>query len=183
MSSFVLYLREIEMVMSEVVNIKRFRENASRNGICEDLARAWDSCANKKQLMDVALCIQGIDYMAYSIAAGWGISSSEIQSQFGSFNNGRYRHLNQKGYSTTMYCGFSGKVMVDTTALLIIDCDIELDIPSWHICEIYATGQCKIRLKGKGRCVVIAYGAEENISVDVQDTRLQYKRLNKGYKD
>lgn len=171
------------MAMLETVNIKDFRRNADENGICEGLAREWDSCSNKKQLMDVALCVQGIDYLAYAISAGWGISPSEIQSKFGSFNNGRYVYRSPKGYSTTMYCGFSGKVLVETTALLLIDCDIELDIPSWHICEIYATGSCNIRLKGKGRCVVIAYGGEEKISVEVLDQRLQYKRLNKDYKD
>ena len=47
--------------------------------------------------MDVALCVQGIDYLAYAISAGWGISPSEIQSKFGSFNNGRYVYRVRKG--------------------------------------------------------------------------------------
>ena len=181
---YVLYLREIvEMDMSEIVDIKRFRENADREGICKELSRQWDRCANKKQLMDVALCAQGLDYMAYSIAAGWGISPREIQSKFGSFNNGRYVYYSPAGYTSTMYCGFAGMVSVETTALLVIDCDIELDIPSWHICEVYATGRSRLRLKGGGRCVVIAYGSAENIEVEVLDKRLQYKRLNKDNKD
>lgn len=169
--------------MLDKVDIKAFRRNATERGICDALAREWDSCTNKKQLMDVALCIQGIDYLAYAISAGWGISPSEIRAKFGSFNNGRYIHTSPSGYTTTMYCGFSGKIIVETTALLLIDCDIELDIPSWHICEVYATGECNIRLRGKGRCVVIAYGDESKTTVDVLDRRLQYKRLNKENKD
>ena len=41
------------MAMLETVNIKDFRRNADENGICEGLAREWDSCSNKKQLRDL----------------------------------------------------------------------------------------------------------------------------------
>ena len=161
-----------------MVTLNQFRHNANENGICEDKARVWDNCGNKKDLMDLALSAQGLDYVANAVGKGWGISPNVIKDKFGSFNNGRYVYNSPTGYRTAMYCGYKGKVLCELTALLIIDSDIELELPSYAICELYVTGKSTITLRGGGRCKVRAYGVSDDIKVT--NYGVDYRRIDKN---
>lgn len=148
-----------------MITLGQFRDNADKNGICVDKAHVWDNCGNKKELMDLALSAQGLDYVANAIGQGWGISPRLIMDKFGSFNNGRYVYRSPRGYTTAMYCGYRGKLICELTAMLIIDSDIEIEIPSYCICELYVTGVTKITLTGSGRCKVRVYGDSTEVDV------------------
>lgn len=161
-----------------MVTLSQFRENANREGICVDKAHIWDRCTNKKDLMDLALSAQGLDYVANAVSKGWGISPNVIKDKFGSFNNGRYVYNSPTGYRTAMYCGYKGKVLCELTALLIIDSDIELELPSYAICELYVTGKSTITLRGSGRCKVRVYGVSEDIKVT--NYGVDYRRIDKN---
>ena len=161
-----------------MITLNQFRDNANMKGICADKARIWDNCGNKKDLMDLALSAQGLDYVANAVGQGWGISADVIRSKFGSFNNGRYVFHSRSGYKTAMYCGFNGKILVELTAYLIIDSDMDIDIPSYCICELYVAGKCNIRLFGSGRCKVKAYGNHDDITVENKGV-VDYKRVDR----
>ena len=161
-----------------MITLNQFRDNANIKGICEDKARVWDNCGNKKELMDLALSAQGLDYVANAVGQGWGISADVIRNKFGSFNNGRYVFQSRSGYKTAMYCGFKGRIIGELTAYLIIDSDIDIDIPSYCICELYVTGKCNITLHGSGRCKVRAYGISDDIKVT--NYGVDYRRIDRN---
>ena len=163
-----------------MIDLKQFRSNASVNGICDEYAILWDNSGSKKHLVDLAFSMKGIDYICDAIAKGWGISPQYICNKFGAYINGKYLYDNK--YTSTLYCMYNGDIECDTTALTLIDCKVVVTIPEYHICEIYATGNTEIRLKGKGSVVVIAYGDAKDVVV-IADENIHYKRIQKKDRD
>lgn len=164
-----------------MVGLKQFRENARLDGLCSEYSLKWDNCKSKKALMDVCLDAKGIDYLCDSIAKGWGISPDIISEKFKAYINGRYVYENK--YTSTLFCQYKGEIECDTTALTLVECDVDVFIPEYHICEIYATGKTNIHLHGNGRVVVIAYGNADDVVVTKESEHLQYKRIQKKEKD
>jgi hypothetical protein len=165
-----------------MIDLSSFRKNASERGICSEKASIWDKCTNKKDLMDLALSAQGMDYICDSIAKGWGISPSYIAERFKGFNNGRYVYYSPTGYKTAMYCGYRGMFLCELTALMVIDSEMDITIPDYHICEIYAVGNTHLRLHGKGRCRVLVYGDDDSVKIDA-DSSVVFTRKQKRDRD
>ena len=163
-----------------MINLEQYRENADKNNLCAEYSKTWDACKSNKQIIDMALGVKGIDYLCDTIAKGWGISPEIISERFKSFINGKYIS-NQKGYTSKMYCRFSGEINADTTILALIDCDVNVCLPSSGISEIYCTGVCHIHVSGKGRAVFVCYGNPDNILVT--GTCENMKRINKKNRD
>ena len=67
------------------ITLSEFRRQADKHGICE-MSAEWDNCKSKKQLIDIALSIRGIEYIAKAISEGWGIDADTICREFASFN-------------------------------------------------------------------------------------------------
>lgn len=156
-----------------MVTLEQFKENAKRQGICEML-NDWDSAKSKKQLMDIALSIRGIEYLTRSIAEGWGISPSVIEEEFAPFLNGGYKRY-ANGYSSSVYCGYRGDtIKIDTTVTLVIGYNgiiIPPVIGELHLCN------SNVRLQGDG--AVVAYLYNSNIvSSDKCEVRI---KENKKY--
>lgn len=160
--------------------IETYRENAQKNGLCAEWAEKWDNCQSKKQYISMALSVKGMDYVCDTYAKGWGIASNVIYKSFNRFINGRYIYEGE-GYTSKMYCLFRNKIIADTTAIILIDCVCDIEIPENHICEIYVTGKCELNISGKGRCVCICYGEESNIVIN--NECMNFKRINKKNRD
>lgn len=165
----------------EVIDIKTYRANAAKENLCQEFTRIWDSCKTSKELMDMALCSKGCDYICDSIAKGWGISPSYISKKFKYLINGNYVSK-QHGYESEMFCQYKGLVIARTTNIVLIDCDMEITIPKFFRCDIYVSGKSNIRLKGNGEAVLICYGDESNISHSFE-AGMKVKRLNKKERD
>lgn len=164
-----------------MVDLRQFRENARKDGLCSEYSQKWDNCSSKKQIMDMCLGVKGVDYLCDAYAKGWGISASELNTKFNPFINGKYKFNNGK-YTSALYCRYNGTIMAETTLLTFVDCDVCVNVPRFNICKIYATGKTKIKLIGDGECIVVAYGKEEDVVV-TSDTRIRYKRLQKKDRD
>ena len=164
-----------------MVNLEQFRENAREERICDRYAERWDSAGSKKGLMDLALSSQGADFVCDGIAKGWGISAEEISRRFGKYINGRYVYEDESGYSSVMYCGYEGSIDVDTTLLVLIDSDVVLSIPDWHVCDVYASGKVGISVVGGGRVRLIAYGDAGDVVVDSIDSGCRFRRIQKNH--
>lgn len=123
-----------------MTELGQFRAMADKHGICE-MAREWDACKSKKQLMDLALSIRGIQYLWKSMGEGWGLSSDYIYTEFKPFiNRGVVR--SQGGYTSSIHCkptlNDNMGMIVNETATLIIDMkEGNIVVPENHICEIY----------------------------------------------
>lgn len=119
-----------------MTGLGQFRVMAEKHGICE-MAREWDACKSKKQLMDLALTIRGTQYLWKAMREGWGPSQELIQNEFAPFINGGYIRR-QDGYTSAIYCGVNpNEITVDTTVALIIGHKGDIIIPRNHLCEIY----------------------------------------------
>lgn len=123
-----------------MVTLDDFKANAKTHGIC-DMVSQWDNAKSKKQLMDIALSIRGIQYIAEAIARGWGISPDVISKEFSAFLNGKYIR-NQNGYTSCVYCSPPDKeIIIDTTAALIIDFNGIIKVDR-HISELHVVKSC-----------------------------------------
>lgn len=118
-----------------MIGLDEFKINAKKHGICK-MVRDWDKATNKKQLIDLALSIRGIEYLAKSISEGWGLSPDYIAEEFAAFNDGQYvRDLD--GYTTCFYCLYDKpEIEISTTATLIIDYNGVINVCR-PICELY----------------------------------------------
>lgn len=164
-----------------MVDLRQFRENARKDGLCAEYSEIWDNCSSKKQIMDMCLGSKGVDYLCDAYAKGWGISSSEIYSKFKPFINGNYTFNNSK-YTSSLYCRYKGSLIASTTLLTFVDSDVTITIPKYSICKVYATGKTNIELKGGGECIVVAYGNDDDVKV-VSKEAVRYKRLQKKDRD
>lgn len=152
--------------------LQRFKEDAKLKGACCAYMEKWDKCGSKKQLIDLALTAQGMDYLASAISQGWGLSSKYLSTTFRKYINGDYVHRDEKGYDSMMFCNFIGSVEVITTGMLVVDSKIFIEVPQGHICEIYATGENSISISGKGDVILVVYG-DKNEIVYNEETRVK----------
>lgn len=158
------------------ITLSEFRRQADKHGICE-MSADWDKCKSKKQLIDLALSIRGIEYIAKAISEGWGIDADTICREFASFNYGKYVR-DKDGYTSAIYCS-DGKencvaeINATTTAILVIDFIGRIIIPENRICEIHLVNS-KCYIRGEGRGYVYAYGDTEIYNED--DAPVKIKR-------
>lgn len=163
-----------------MIDLETYRKNAAKENLCEEYSKKWDSCGSNKQYIDMALSTKGIDYICDSIAKGWGISPSYLSERFSHFINGKYKS-EQEGYASKLYCEYKGSINADTTIVGLIDCDVDINISDFAICEIYATGKCKINIVGNGRAVFVCYGNPDDIQINGLSENK--KRINKKNRD
>lgn len=155
------------------ITLEDFRNNAESHGICE-MSKDWDGCKSKKQLIDLALSIRGIEYIATAIGEGWGISPKQICKEFEPFNNGRYVR-DKDGYTSALYCSDGSDITANVTALLVIDFDGSIFVPKNYICEIHAVNS-KFKVLGEGTVNLYRYGNTEVVNTaDTQTEILELK--------
>lgn len=154
----------------------QFRENANKYGVCSEYSQRWYNCQSKKQLADLGLSVQGIEYLCESISRGWGLSPEILSKQFSKYINGAYVFDNNS-YTTKMYCCFDGSVISDTTALCIISSNVEINVPERAFSEVFITGKSNVKISGSGRCSIVVYGDSVVLSIEDGST-LQYKILH-----
>lgn len=144
------------------VTLEQFRKNATEHGICE-MSSDWDKCKSKKQLIDLALSIRGIEYIAKAVSEGWGIDAGTICREFAPFINGKYVR-DKDGYISALYCSFKeespAEIYAEQTALLVIGFIGNIYIPKNRICEIHAVDS-KFNVYGDGVLRLKPYGDVE----------------------
>lgn len=164
-----------------MVTFEKFKEEALQRGVCADFKEKFVSCRSKKQLMDMALNIKGLEYLCDAITKGWGISADVISTRFAPYINGGYKYESPKGYTSEMYCCCVGEeVKCRSTALCLIDCDITLKIPNNCMCEVYVVGKCKIKVESEGRVFFVVYDESTQINIcDKDKDRVKVKFIDK----
>lgn len=71
----------------------RFKKNAIRLGLCDEYKCKWDSCKSLKDLMDIALSANGIEFIADSVSFGWGMDTGSLANDFHDYVNGQYQRI------------------------------------------------------------------------------------------
>jgi len=147
------------------IDLLTLKRNALRLGLCGQYKGKWDGCNSKQDLVRMALDSNGIEFMADSIAFGWGLSKDYLLREFGEFMNGFYR-CREKGYTSEMYIGAHGVLSVKSTLLLIGYCDdLEIEIPEHTVCRIYVCGGSRVRIENKGSVEIYEYGTDNIIKL------------------
>lgn len=154
-----------------MIDIKRFRKNANDHYICEEKLEEWDRCVTKPDFVRLGFSVQGLDYLCNAINHGWGLTPEYISREFKTYvNNSHCTTIN--GYTSKMYCCYSGSIEISTTITAIIKSNVTIMIPENRIAEIFVAGQCNIRVFGKGRCTMFCYGLN---SINIDDSLAEHK--------
>ena len=113
----------------------------------------------------MALDSNGIEFMADSIAFGWGLSKEYLLKEFGEFANGFYQ-CNEHGYTSEMYIGAHGVIKVRSTIILVAYCkDLEIEVPENMVTRIYVCGKSEVRIECKGKCDLVEYGEDNDVKI------------------
>lgn len=135
-----------------------FFRNAKRLGLCDEYSDKWqDANLSKKRQFDLACNAQSLGYMAKSIMEGWGLSAEYIRKEYEPFINGGYTF--KDGYTSTIYCLYNEPITVNTTAMLIVECDTDIIMPKNRISELHFVNS-KVRISGEGKAFVCLYNSE-----------------------
>lgn len=138
--------------------MKQFRRNANMLGLCGPYAQKWDSCGSKKQMIDLALDINSLAFIAESTAKRIGLTASFIKREFSQFINGKYINSND-GYTSSIYCQYENdEITVNTAAILVIDYKGLITIPANRPCELYLCC-CDVEIVGDGNGIVYLYNS------------------------
>lgn len=159
------------------ITLSEFRRQADKHGICE-MSKEWDNCKSKKQLIDLALSIRGIEYIAKAVSEGWGIDAETICREFAPFINGKYVR-EKDGYTSALYCSFKeespAEIYATQTALLVINFIGKIYIPMNRICEIHAVNS-KFYAYGDGAMNLYRYGDNEIYNTDDTPTKINIQQ-------
>ena len=127
-----------------------FKRRASDRGLCAEYTKMWNRALSKKELIDIATDANGVHFIADAISFGWGgIESSYISGEFAEYINGNYQR--RDGYTSRLYCGYSGKVVADSTILLLVDCYCPVEVPKDIFCSVVIAGKSDVTIVGEGR--------------------------------
>lgn len=149
--------------------INAFFNAAKDKGLCDEYISRFLAVKSKKQLMDMALGIQGILYLAQASNAGWGIPFKYMHEHFGMFINGKYIY-DSKTYTSEMYLYHNDTIIPNATICTIIDCTADVNIKPYKYSDIYLFGNSKINLimDEGAKCFVRSYGDNAIIEGDIK---------------
>ena len=127
-----------------------FIENAKQN-LCKEYKEKLSKAMSKKQLIDLSLDANGMQWTAEAVAKG-ELPIEVIANDFKPFLNGKYTR-NENGYASQIFCqppedsikvtatatliiGFKGKVVVDRPCELYL-CNSDVTIVGMAIPSVY----------------------------------------------
>jgi hypothetical protein len=148
---------------SELLKLKR---NAIILGLCGQYKGIWDNCKSKKDLVDAAIDANGIEFMADSIAFGWGLSKEFLITEFDEYINGKYRRI-KDGYSSELHVGEENNTIsvMSTLNLFAYSKNVTIYVPQNSFCRIYLTKCYSVRIKADGKFELYVYGSCGNIGI------------------
>ena len=146
-------------MLNELLTLKR---NAVLLGLCDEYKTEWNEAKDKKDLVDMALDANGVEFMAKSVAEGWGLSKDYILGNFGDYVNEGYVR-DKGGYTSKLYVDYGGDIFQPATLNLLIECNTSVLIPEGSVCKIYVCGRTYVRINCVGKCYVYVYGGYNDV--------------------
>lgn len=144
------------MSNNELLNMKR---KALMLGLCGEYKKKWDSCVSKKELVDLVLDSNGVEFLADAITFGWGCSQEFLQKEFADFINGKYQRK-KDGYTSELYVHHNNMVVLRSTITLVVGGEADIVIPDDFIGNLYICGGSHtIFGSERGEINLYAYGS------------------------
>lgn len=161
------------MSNNELLNMKR---KALMLGLCGEYKKKWDSCASKKELIDLVLDSNGVEFLADAITFGWGCSQEFLLNEFADFINGKYQRK-KDGYTSELYVEPHGKIELRSTLTVIAGGRASVIVPPNFFGRVYVCGDGGSLIFGSngGSIELFVYGENER-AVTKYATSLKVKR-------
>lgn len=145
---------------NELLTLKR---NAIKLGLCGEYKERWDNAKDKKDLIDIVLDANGVEFLCDGCAFGWGLAPEYIESAFSDFINGKYISK-QKGYTSALYVNNTEDVEINTTIATFINCKCTVRVSVNQASKIYMVNSA-IEFINNGHLELIAYGNENHKTI------------------
>lgn len=147
------------MSKNELLNLKR---NALMLGLCGEYKDRWDKCSNKKELIDLALDSNGVEFLADAMTFGWGCTQEFLLTEFADFINGRYQRK-KNGYTSELYVEPHGEIELRSTLTVIAGGSANVIVPPNFFGRVYVCGDGGSLIFGSngGSIELFVYGENE----------------------
>lgn len=150
-------------------NLIDFKRKAKLLGLCDDYKYKWDGCKSKEELVKLALTINGVEFLADSIAFKWGLNKEYIAKEFGDYlcNTGKHAILAESGYTSEMYAMVNGGVIKPSGSLnLIISCNCAIKLNDNFLGFIYICDGSTLNIDASQskELRLFVYGSDNNVT-------------------
>lgn len=137
----------------------------SSGNLCNGYEDKVKRAASRKQLMDLCLDANGINYLCEMQAAGYPLPYETICNEFVHYINGKYvaeyYNDNKHGYTSCLYCCYDGELEVNTTLICLLGCNItNMKIKENAFVKIYCDPNCivDIDIPNSSRAIIETWG-------------------------
>ena len=151
--------------MTQCNSVLEFKQKAFKMGICEEYRKQWQQATNNKDLADMAMSIQGTDFLCASVVNQWGGTKEQMMFALYDFANGNYVRHNQ-GYTSELFLYYEGKITVKSTLYIVIGSeDVEIYIPRYRIANIYLAGCKNVKINCDGAVYIVNYDKDSKVKI------------------
>ena len=151
--------------MTQCNSVLEFKQKAFKMGICDDYRKQWQQATNNKDLADMAMSIQGADFLCASVVNQWGGTKEQMMFALYDFANGNYVRHNQ-GYTSELFLYYEGKITVKSTLYIVIGSeDVEIYIPRYRIANIYLAGCKNVKINCDGAVYIVNYDKDSKVKI------------------
>ena len=151
--------------MTQCNSVLEFKQKAFKMGICEEYRKQWQQATNNKDLVDMAMSIQGADFLCASVVNQWGGTKEQMMFALYDFANGNYVRHNQ-GYTSELFLYYEGKITVKSTLYIVIGSeDVEIYVPRYRIANIYLAGCKNVKINCDGAVYIVNYDKDSKVKI------------------
>lgn len=132
-----------------------------RGLICERYLPSVGSAQSRKQYMDIALDVNGMEFLCDMRERGYGLPYDVMCDEFKAYLNGRYIHTKNallRGYTASMYCRVDApsEITINTTLTGIFGCSCSIHVPANTYCQLIVDGSSVVNITvgNCGKCYV-----------------------------
>ena len=151
--------------MTQCSSVLEFKQRAFKMGICEEYRKQWQQATNNKDLADMAMSIQGADFLCASVVNQWGGTKEQMMFALYDFANGNYVRHNQ-GYTSELFLYYEGKITVKSTLYIVIGSeDVEIYVPRYRIANIYLAGCKNVKINCDGAVYIVNYDKDSKVKI------------------
>ena len=151
--------------MTQCNSVLEFKQKAFKMGICEEYRKQWQQATNNKDLADMAMSIQGADFLCASVVNQGGGTKEQMMFALYDFANGNYVRHNQ-GYTSELFLYYEGKITVKSTLYIVIGSeDVEIYVPRYRISNIYLAGCKNVKINCDGAVYVVNYDKDSKVKI------------------
>ena len=151
--------------MTQCNSVLEFKQKAFKMGICEEYRKQWQQATSNKDLADMAMSIQGADFLCASVVNQWGGTKEQMMFALYDFANGNYVRRGN-GYTSELFLYYEGKITVKSTLYIVIGSeDVEIYVPRYRIANIYLAGCKNVKINCNGAVYIVNYDKDSKVKI------------------